>query len=66
MNLNADCLSKSPVEESIDDTDEKLKTANLIQLDYIFMDQENNIDIQSKNFLSISEHNFQLYMREFQ
>ncbi|GBP05437.1 Retrovirus-related Pol polyprotein from transposon 412 [Eumeta japonica] len=45
-NLEADCLSRNPVLEAVDDTDEQLRIVNLIQLQDVVTDQEKNENIQ--------------------
>ncbi|CAK1600487.1 unnamed protein product [Parnassius mnemosyne] len=44
-NLEADCLSRNPVLESNENTDERLKIVNLIKLEDIFTDQNKNKEI---------------------
>ncbi|CAK1595115.1 unnamed protein product [Parnassius mnemosyne] len=46
-NLEADCLSRNPVLESNDNTDEQLKIVNLIKLEDIVKDQNKNEEIQN-------------------
>ena len=48
QNLEADCLSRNPVLESEENTDEQLKIVNLITLEDIVMDQNKNEEIQQK------------------
>ncbi|CAH2210576.1 jg26676, partial [Pararge aegeria aegeria] len=48
QNLEADCLSRNPVLESNENTDEQLKVVNLIKLEDIIKDQKNYEEIQNK------------------
>ncbi|CAK1581637.1 unnamed protein product [Parnassius mnemosyne] len=46
-NMEADCLSRNPVLESNENTDEQLKIVNLIKLEDIVTDQNKNEEIQN-------------------
>ncbi|KPJ14174.1 Retrotransposable element Tf2 155 kDa protein type 1 [Papilio machaon] len=46
-NTEADCLSRNPVLDENDDSDDRLKLVNMITLNEIVTDQENNLNIQN-------------------
>lgn len=56
QNLEADCLSRNPVLESNENTDEHLKVVNLIELKDILFDQNRNTEIQTKKGQLIEKH----------
>lgn len=56
-NIEADCLSRNPVLEASEDTEEQLKIVNMIKLNDIITDQENNADIQNNKMKFISKNN---------
>lgn len=56
-NVEADCLSRNPVLDASEDTDEQLKIVNLIKLNDIITDQENNEFIKNNKTKLISRHN---------
>lgn len=56
-NIEADCLSRNPVLDASEDTDEQLKIVNVIKLNDIVTDQENNEDIRNNKSKLISRHN---------
>lgn len=47
-NIEADCLSRNPVLEPYENTEEQLKIVNFIRLNDIVTDQEGNEEIQKK------------------
>lgn len=56
-NLEADCLSRNPVLEINENTDEQLKVVNLINLEDIIEDQESNTEIQKNKNKLIKKEN---------
>ena len=56
-NLEADCLSRNPVLESNENTEEQLKIVNLISLQDILSDQNKNEEIQNKKNKLIQKQN---------
>lgn len=61
-NIEADCLSRNPVLEPNENTDEQLKVVNLIRLEDIIQDQNNNDAIQ-KNKNKLIERQ-KIYMKK--
>lgn len=59
-NLEADCLSRNPVLESDENTDEQLKIVNLIKLQDIVTDQNKNEEVQNKKNKLIEKHGIYL------
>lgn len=57
QNLEADCLSRNPVLESDENTDEQLKVVNMVKLEDIIKDQNKNEEIQNKKTKFIEKHN---------
>lgn len=55
-NLEADCLSRNPVLEPNENTEEQLKIVNLISLKDIVRDQKENPEIQNKKGKLIEKH----------
>lgn len=62
-NLEADCLSRNPVIEASENTEERLKIVNMIELKDIATDQENNEDIQNNKLKLISKNN--IYYKKY-
>lgn len=54
-NQEADCLSRNPVLEPYDNTDDILKVVNLIKLEDIKNDQHTNLDIQKEKLILENE-----------
>lgn len=62
QNLEADCLSRNPVLESSENTDEQLKVVNLIKLEDILTDQTKNEEILKQKSKLIEKHS--LYLKK--
>lgn len=62
-NIEADCLSRNPVLDTSENSDEQLKIVNLIKLNDIITDQKNNDDIQNNKSKYISRHNNVYYKK---
>ena len=56
-NLEADCLSRNPVLEANENTDEQLKIVNLVNLEEILIDQTQNEEIQKSKEKMINKEN---------
>lgn len=56
-NLEADCLSRNPVLDANEDTDERLKVVNIITLDNIIKDQQENEYLQKNKSTLIYKNN---------
>lgn len=56
LNTEADCLSRNPVLESIDNTEEVLKIVNTIKIQEIKKDQDENIALKELKKKTIDEH----------
>lgn len=56
-NIEADCLSRNPVLDSSENTDEQLKIVNMIKLNDIVTDQKNNESIQNNKSSLITKNN---------
>lgn len=56
LNTEADCLSRNPVLESIDNTDETLRIVNTIKIQEIKKDQDENIALKELKNKIIDEH----------
>lgn len=57
LNVEADCLSRNPVLEADENSEEQLKIVNLIKIEDVITDQNNNEDISNNQNKLIKKHN---------
>lgn len=56
QNVEADCLSRNPVLEANENSEEQLKIVNLIKIGEVIIDQSNNEDIRNNHDKLIKKH----------